>query len=103
MLTQKLELNTSTQAVENDEAQEKLVSPAPVLITEQEVVLGTAVALRPQPTTRRRWAEATRVLLAAVNRAFAPSPQHDRPVRRDYPKNYGFLERASMARAMERL
>ncbi len=103
MLTTKLELNTSTEAVENDEAQEKLVSPAPVLITEQEVALGTAVALRPQPSTLRRWVEATRVLLASMERALVVSPHDDRPKRCDYPKNYAFLERASMARAMERL
>jgi hypothetical protein len=86
-----------------DEAQEQLISPAPALITEQEVALGTAVALRPRPTTRRRWVEATHVVLAAVNRALAPSPQDSRPVRRDYPKNYAFLERACMGREMDRL
>ncbi|MGB6207049.1 hypothetical protein [Mycobacterium sp.] len=112
MLTPNLVLNTSTEAVDNDEARERLVSPAPVqiieqpapvLITEQEVVFGTAAAVRPQPSTLRRWAEATRVLLASMERALVVSPHDDRQKRRDYPKNYAFLERASMARAMERL
>ncbi|HWF69229.1 MAG TPA: hypothetical protein VG187_06615 [Mycobacterium sp.] len=86
-----------------DEAQEQLVSPAPVLITEQEVALGTAVALQAQPTRRHRWAEATQVLLAAMRRSVAPTAQDGRPMRHDYPKNYAFLERACMAREMDRL
>ena len=88
MLTQTLAVITP------DEAAERLVLPAPVLITEQEVALGTAIALRARPTTRRRWFEATHVLLAAVQRSFAPSPQQSRPVRRDYPKHYAYLENA---------
>ncbi len=97
MLTQTLAV------IPPDEAAERLVLPAPVLITEQEVALGTAIALRARPATRRRWFEATHVLLAAVQRSLAPSPQQSRPVRRDYPKHYAFLENACMARAMERL
>jgi hypothetical protein len=86
-----------------DETRERLVSPAPVLISEHEVVLGTAVALRARPTTRRRWFEATHVLLAAVQRSLAPSKHEGRPVRRDYPKRYAYLENACMAREMARL
>jgi hypothetical protein len=86
-----------------DEAQERLVSPAPVLISEHEVSLGTAVALRPRPKIRRRWFDTTKVLLAAMRRSPAPSPQEGRPVRRDYPKHYAFLENACMAREMDRL
>jgi hypothetical protein len=86
-----------------DETRERLVSPAPVLISEHEVVLGTAVALRARPTTRRRWFEATHVLLAAVQRSLAPSKPEGRPVRRDYPKRYAYLENACMAREMTRL
>lgn len=97
MLTENLAVITA------DEAPERLVSPTPVLITEHEVALGTAVALRARPTTRRRWFEATHVLLAAVQRSVAPSTHESRPVRRDYPKQYAFLENACMARAMDRL
>jgi hypothetical protein len=97
MLTENLAVITP------DEARERLVSPAPVLIGEHEVALATAVALRPQPTTRRRWHEAPQGLLAAVRRAVAPPTHEGRPACRDYPKHYAFLENACMAREMERL
>jgi hypothetical protein len=86
-----------------DEAQERLIAPAPVLITEHEVALGTAVALRPRPTTRRRWVGAPGLLLAALNRRLVPSTQDGLPTRRNYPRHYGYLENACLARAMERL
>ena len=96
MIDEQLELVTV------DEVEERLASPAPVLITEQEVALATTVALRPRPSTRRRWIEATRSLLAAVERAIV-APTEDRPPRGDYPKRYAFLENACMAREMDRL
>jgi hypothetical protein len=86
-----------------DEARERLVSPAPALITEHEAAFGTAVVLRPRPQTRRRWIEATHAVLAAVRRASVPSTPHVRRPRRDSPKHYAFLERACMAREMDRL
>jgi hypothetical protein len=86
-----------------DEACERLVPPTPVLISEHEVALATAVALQAQPSTRRRWIDATHGLLVAVQRSFAAPAHHDRPGRREYPKHYAFLENACMARAMERL
>jgi hypothetical protein len=85
-----------------DETSERLLSPAPVLISEQEVALGTAVALRAQPIPRR-WFEAINVARAAMRRSLAPSTREARPVRRDYPKQYEFLEKACMAREMDRL
>ena len=104
MLTENMAVLTSGEARETpDEARERLVSPASVLISEQEVALGTAVALRAQPTTRRRWFEAINALRAAMQRSLAPSTQEARPVRRDYPKRYTFLENACMAREMDRL
>ena len=104
MLTENIAVVTSHEAREAlDEARERLVSPAPVLISEREVALGTAVALRAQPTARRRWFEAISVLRAAMQRSLAPSTQEARPVRRDYPKRYTFLENACMAREMDRL
>lgn len=88
-----------------DEAQEKLVSPDTVLITEHQVALGTAAVLGGRATVLHgpRWIGATRVVVAAVHRAFVPSTPRVRPTRRVYPKHYAFLENASMARAMERL
>jgi hypothetical protein len=86
-----------------DEAQERLVSPAPVLISEHEVVFGTAVARRARPTTRRRWFAATNVLLASVQRSLALPRHEGRPVRHEYPRHYTFLENACMAREMGHL
>jgi hypothetical protein len=111
MLTENIAVATSDEARETldearetlDQAREWLVSPAPVLISEQEVVLGTAVALRARLTTRRRWFEAINVLRAAMRRSPAPSTRQARPVRRDYPKRYTYLENACMAREMDRL
>jgi hypothetical protein len=104
MLTENTTVITVDEARESlDEARERLVSPVPVLISEHQVALGTAVALRPRPKTRRRWFEATHVWLAAMQRSLAPSTHEGRPVRRDYPKRYTFLENACMAREMDRL
>lgn len=61
------------------------VGSTEVLITEQEVLFGTAAALR----VRRR----------NVSRAERPSPAR----RGEVPRRYGFLERALMAREMGRL
>ena len=95
-------LDEQVELITVDEVEERPVSPAPVLITEQEVALGTAVALRPRPSTPRRWIEAIRGVLAAVEHALV-APIEDRPPRRDYPKRYAFLESACMAREMDRL
>jgi hypothetical protein len=104
MLTDNIAAITPDEARETlGEAQERLVLPAPVLISEHEVALATAIALRPRPTTRRRWFGATHVLLAVMRRSLVPSTQEGRPVRRDYPKRYTFLENACLAREMDRL
>ncbi len=95
---------TDTRAVITpDEAQECLASPPTVLISEHEVALATAAALRTRPSARRRWVEATSGLWAAVRRSLSAPAHDERPVRRAYPKHYAFLENAAMARAMERL
>ena len=104
MLTENIAVTTLDEDRETlDEDRERLVSPAPVLISEHEVALGSAVALRARPTTRRRWFEPINVLLAAMRRPPGPSTHEDRPVRRDYPKRYAYLENACMAREMHRL
>jgi hypothetical protein len=81
------------------------ISPAPtdkaastqVLITEQEVLFGTAVAV---PARRE---SIVHRFFASVRRAAAVSPDASRPKRGDYPRRYEFLERALMAREMDRL
>jgi hypothetical protein len=67
----------------------------PVLITEQEVMLGTAAVVAPPsiPITRRM-IDALRVVGAALR------PPPPRP---HYPSRASFLEDARMAREMDRL
>jgi hypothetical protein len=104
MLGKTIAVITLNEAGETlDEAQERLVARGPVLISELEVALGAAAALRARPTIRRRWFEATHVRLAAMRRSLAPSTHEARPARRDYPKRYAFLEDSCMAREMGRL
>ena len=58
---------------------EAVAAPTSTLITEQEVLFGTAAALaRPAPRTRR------------------PRGSH-------YPKRYAYLENSAMSREMDRL
>ena len=68
---------------------------APVLITEQEVMLGTAAAVSPRsdPITHRIM-DALRV----VGAAFGPPPP-----RPHYAPRAAYIERAAMAREMDRL
>ena len=70
---------------------------AEVLITEQEVLLSTAAAVRP-----RRESISSR-FVASVGRIFPVSVRTSHPRRGDYPKRYEFLERSLMAREMDRL
>jgi len=67
----------------------------PVVITEQEVMLGTAAAVSPRSTRiSRRMIDA----LGLVAAAFRPPPP-----RPHYARRAAYLERASMAREMDRL
>jgi hypothetical protein len=68
---------------------------APVLISEQEVMLGTAAAVRPRST------QITRQMINAlhvVGAALRPPPPRPLYARRAY-----YLERAAMSREMDRL
>ncbi len=96
-------LTDNLAAVTPDEARERLISPAPVLISEHEVALATTIALRPRPPAPRRWIGAARGLLAAAQRSSAAPVHRERPARHEYPKHYAFLENACMAREMQRL
>jgi hypothetical protein len=96
-------LNENLGLIPVDEALEQLVAPAPVLITEHEIALGTAAVLQGRPTTRRRWVEASRAWFAAAQRTLVQPTQEGRQTRRDYPKRYAFLETSCMAREMDRL
>ena len=70
-------------------------SAAPVLITAQEVLFSTRVALLlRKASTPRRWIGAIRVAAGSL---------HLPPPRQRYPMDTGYLERARMAREMDRL
>lgn len=91
-------LAATVDAVENIHPDVETKPPqAPVLITEQEVMLGTAAAV-PLPRTGigRRFAQALQRILAAS----LPSPRPQRP---HYPARRDWLEDSRMAREMLRL
>jgi hypothetical protein len=68
---------------------------APVLITAQQVVFGTAAAgSSRRASISRRVIAAIRVVGAAVHRP---------PARRHYPQRFSFFEQSRMAREMSRL
>jgi hypothetical protein len=69
--------------------------PAPVLITEQEVLFGTRAAISPhRASLPHRWIGAVRT--AAISLRLPPPREH-------YPTDLGYLERSRMAREMDRL
>jgi hypothetical protein len=81
----------STDDLPRPQALETEAQP-PVLITEQEVVFGTAAAVRPRsiPTTRR--------MIGVLRAALRPPPP-----RPHYARRAAYLERAAMSREMARL
>jgi hypothetical protein len=93
-------LDTSTKETQNGAtgAQATVTPPpSPVLVTEQQVMFGTAAAVRPRSTripVTRRMSGALRVVAAA----FTPPPP-----RPHYARSAAYLERGRMSREMERL
>jgi hypothetical protein len=84
--------------VEEPEHVIEVVSPQPVVITEQEVAFSTAAAI-PLPRTKP-----TRGVIAAVRAKFRSSSVDAPPAPRHYPpRRDEFLEDAAMAREMYRL
>jgi hypothetical protein len=77
------------------------VKSAPTLITEQEVVFSTAVALSPPLTGW--WTRVTRVVAVSTRRVFATPAADARPKPRHHPPRLDFLEDSRMAREMHRL
>jgi hypothetical protein len=76
----------------------------PVLITEQQVLFGTAAAMPLQPAKpARRWALAARSIGAGLGATFATFSNEVEPKRRHYPSRDDFLEDSRMAREMVRL
>jgi hypothetical protein len=72
-------------------------SRASVLITAQEVVLGTAARM---PLAHKRF---PRRLADALHRVLVASMSHPFPAPHRYPRHYGYLESARMVREMDRL
>jgi hypothetical protein len=75
------------------------VGEAPILITEQEVLLSTAAAVTvPSKKTAEQW-----IALLRPRRLFMHSRADERAAKhKHYPHHYVFLEQALMAREMER-
>ena len=71
---------------------------APVLITEQGVILSTAAALRARPARTRRGLIAVLRGIFVYSTANAEKPRDHYPPRRD-----SFMEQAAMAREIHRL
>jgi hypothetical protein len=74
------------------------VSPAPPIISEQQVVFGTAAATAAEglkPPAKRGW-------VARLARRITGS-RDGRPARPHYPADYGFIADARMDREMYRL
>jgi len=78
---------------------EPAMAEAPILITEQEVLLSTAAAVTvPSKKTAERW-----IALLRPHRLFNHSSADERVAKhKHYPHHYVFLEQALMAREMER-
>ncbi|MCV7088982.1 hypothetical protein [Mycobacterium interjectum] len=74
------------------------VTSAEVLISTQQVVFSTATALG---AVHRKSIGGR--LVAIARRILTTPTDASAPQRRHYPKRYGFLENALMAREMERL
>jgi hypothetical protein len=76
-----------------------VLAEVPTLITEQQVIFGTAAALRiPGKKTAEQW-----IALLRPRRLFMHSRADERAAKhRHYPHHYVFLEQALMAREMER-
>lgn len=78
---------------EPDTAAAVIPAPEPVLVTEQQVLLGSAAVLG-APKVRRNY-------LAMLRARLTPSAGEEK--HRHYPEHYAFIEDARMARMMDRL
>ncbi|MCV7257765.1 hypothetical protein [Mycobacterium shimoidei] len=78
------------------------VSAPPALITEQELALGTAAAQGVQPD-KVRWWTSVKLGVAAAFRDISVAAKTTSQPKRQFPRRYGFLEDALMAREMDRL
>jgi hypothetical protein len=93
--------NLPTTLPQDDEtlARNDVEPRTPTLITEQQVLFSTAVALSRSARQQTRGAR----VVAAVRGMFAASSEEPRRERRHHARRYSFLEDALMGREMDRL
>jgi hypothetical protein len=77
-------------------------SPSPVLITTDQVALGTAAVLA-RPATTSRSSHGISAALGALRRMVMTNPIHADGAHGHYPRRYVYLECACMGREMDRL
>ncbi len=96
-----------TKAGTNNQTPKTESAPAPsvekstddaALITEQQVLFGSAAALAPAPARHRN---ITHELASTVRAMFARPEKSHAP--KHYPQRYTYLERSAMSREMDRL
>jgi hypothetical protein len=75
---------------------------APALITEQQVLFGTAAAVALPPAKTRRFSDAVHAVAGTLRAVFVSSDAEPRE-RRHYPSRNDYLEPSRMAREMHRL
>jgi hypothetical protein len=86
----------STKITEPAVTSEVPIASTQVLITEQEVLAGTAAAAGTRRKPRWGW-------IAALSHPFARSQRKPRAPRQHYPRRASYLDDSEMARAMVRL
>ncbi len=74
---------------------------AQALITERQVLLGTAAAVALPPVKTRRFSDAVHVVVGSVRTWLVRAGQP--PAKRRYPKRHVWLENSLMSREMDRL
>jgi hypothetical protein len=74
---------------------------APTLITEQQVLFGSAAAVALPPAKTRRFSDAVHAVAGAVGAWLVSAAKP--PAQRRYPKRHVWLENALMSREMDRL
>ena len=75
--------------------------PAQALITEQQVLFGTAAAAALPPAKTRRFSDAVHAVVGSVRTWLVSASQP--PAHRHYPKRHVWLENSLMSREMDRL
>jgi hypothetical protein len=76
-----------------------MAAPEPTLITEQQVLFGTAAAVALPPVRTRGWTYLVGSFAAAVRRAAGPPER----VPHHHSERYAYLQTALMSREMGRL